>query len=361
VKLGLVVGLPALMLGVLAMLVQTVTNQRFVGLLIMLVLLVAIPSAGLIGIENPLLLPLRVPDFVLSDMNRYGHFLARTLWFCIYWGCITVLVGLAAHLLWVRGTGTLWSRLKQAPLAITPAVASVAGVALAGAAGAAGYIYWNTNVLNAFPYSTDVEQLQVEYEKKYRPVEALPQPRIVDIEMEVDLNPNERGYRSRGRFVLANRTDQPIERVVVEFSARLVERAELHDAELTERDTDFQVYQFRPRTPFLPGETRTLTFSASDVTPGFRAGDDNTPVVYNGSFAHSGALAPNIGIQPLNYLRSSVRRKALGLEPLPPLARRDDPVALPSRCRPTRTRSRWRPATWSANGRKATASSSAIA
>jgi ABC-2 type transport system permease protein len=328
VKLGLVVGLPALMFGVLAMLVQTMTNQRFVGLLIMLALVIAIPSAGLIGIENPLLLPLRIPDFVLSDMNRYGHFLARTLWFCAYWGCITVLVALATHLIWVRGTGSLWTRIKQAPLAITPAIASVAGVALAGAAGAAGYIFWNTNVRNVFPYSTDVEQLQVEYEKKYRPVEALPQPRIVDIDMEVDLNPSERGYRSRGRYVLANRTDRPIERVVVEFSARQIERAELQDAELAERDEDFQVYQFHPRTPFLPGETRILTFAATDSTPGFRAGDDSTPIVYNGSFAHSGALAPNIGIQPLNYLRSTARRKALGLEPLPGLARRDDPVQL---------------------------------
>src|SRR5262249_6570928 len=161
--------------------------------------------------------------------------------------------------------------IKQAPLAITPVVASVAGVALAGAAGAAGYIYWNTNVLNPFPYSTDVEQLQVEYEKKYRPLEALAQPRIVDIEMEVDLNPSERGYRSRGHYVLANRTDKPIERVVVEFSTREVERVELQDAELAERDTDYQVYQFRPRMPFLPGETRTLTFATNDTTPGFRA------------------------------------------------------------------------------------------
>jgi ABC-2 type transport system permease protein len=328
VKLGLVVGLPALMLGVLAILVQTVTNQRFVGLLIMLMLLVAIPSAGLIGIENPLLLPFRVPDFTLSDMNRYGHYLARTLWFCAYWGCMTVLVALAAHLIWVRGTGSLWTRIKQAPLAITPAVASVAGVALAGAAGAAGYIYWNTNVRNVFPSSADVEQVQVGYEKKYRPVEALPQPRIVDIDMEVDLNPNERGYRSRGRYVLANRTNGPIERVFVEFHAGQVERTELQDAELADQDLDFQVYEFRPRTPFLPGETRVLTFAAADTTPGFRAGDDTTPIVYNGSFAHAGALAPSIGIQPLFYLRSSVRRKALGLEPLPPLAGRDDPVQL---------------------------------
>src|SRR5206468_3103394 len=223
----------------------------------------------------------------------------------------TVLVALAAHLLWVRGTGSLWTRIKQAPLAITPAVASVAGVALAGAAGAAGYIYWNTNVLNAFPSSTDVEQIRVEYEKKYRPLDALPQPKIADIDMEVDLNPSERGYHSRGRYVLANRTGQPIERVIVEFDARQVDRAELQDAELTERDTDYQVYQFRPRTPFLPGETRILTFAITDTTPGFRAGDDNTPIVYNGSFAHSGALAPSIGIQPLKYLGSSARREAL--------------------------------------------------
>jgi ABC-2 type transport system permease protein len=328
VKLGLVVGLPAIMLGVLAMLVQTVTNQRFVGLLIMLMLLIAIPAAPLLGIENPLLILFRVPDFVLSDMNRYGHYLARTMWFCAYWSCVTVLVALVTHLIWVRGTGSLWTRIRQAHLAITPAVATVAGVALAGAAGAAGYIYWNTNVRNTFPSSADVEQLQVEYEKKFRSVEALPQPRIVDIDMQVDLNPSERGHRSHGRYVLANRTDRPIERVVVEFSARQVEQAELQDAELAEQDKDFQVYQFRPRTPFLPGETRTLTFASTDATPGFRAGDDNTPIAYNGSFAHAGALAPSIGIEPLYYLRSAARRKEFGLEPLPELAHRDDPVQL---------------------------------
>src|SRR5262249_37093028 len=155
---------------------------------------------------------------------------------------------------------------------------------------------------------------QVEYEKKYRPLEGLPQPRIVDIDMEVDLNPSERGYHSRGRYVLANRTDKPIEQVVVEFGARQVERVELQDAELTEGDTDFQVYQSRPRTAFFPGETRFLTLGASAPTPGFRAGDDNTPIVYNGSFAHSGSLAPGIGVQPLNYLRSTARRKTFGLE-----------------------------------------------
>ncbi len=186
---------------------------------------------------------------------------------------------------------------------------------------------WNTHVRNVFPSSTDVEQIQVDYEKKYRPVEALPQPRIVDIEMEVDLNPSERGYRSRGRYVLPI---APTGRSNGSSSSSCApgERAELQDAELAERDEDFQVYQFRPRTPFLPGETRTLTFAATDSTPGFRAGDDNTPIVYNGSFAHSAALAPNIGIQPLIYLRSTARRKELGLEPLPPLAHRDDPVQL---------------------------------
>src|SRR5262249_35983770 len=286
----------------------------------MLAVIVAVLSAAKTGIGDPLLALFQIPDFVLSDMNRYGHFLSRALWFAAYWGGLAVLVAVAAPLPWVRGTGSLWTRIKQAPRAMTPAVASVAGVALAGTAAAGGYIYWNTHILDEYVTS---EQAQVDYEKRYRSAEKAPQPRIADIDMELDLYPDQRGFRSLGRYVLANRSDKPIELVHVVFGSGKVEAAELQDAELADKQPPpFNAFEFRPRAPFLPGETRTLAFAVSDREPGLWS--DRTPVFYNGSFVHHSRLAPSIGVQREYYLQSDARRRAYGLEPLPGMASRDD-------------------------------------
>ena len=164
VKMFLVVGLPALMFGVLAMLIQTLVNQKYVGLLIVLAVAIAMAFAPSIGIESYLFRLFELPDVPLSDLNRFGHFLVRTLWFAAYWTCVTVLVGVITYLVWVRGTGSLWKRVKRAHLAITPAVASVAGVALAGMAATGGYIYWNTRILNEHVGTSEREKMQVAYE-----------------------------------------------------------------------------------------------------------------------------------------------------------------------------------------------------
>lgn len=320
--------LPAMMYGVLAIFIQTVVNQKFVGLLVVLAVFVAVPLAGSAGIENNLLLLFEIPDFTLSDMNGYGHFLPRTFWFCVYWGCISVLIAIAAHLLWVRGVDTLRTRIRMMRRVFTRVVASLAGLAFAGTAATAGFIYWNTRVLNEYTTTTEQERLQVDYEKIYGDGEQRPQPRIAQIDMTVDLYPDRRGFRSRGRYLLINRTDKPIEIVHVVFLAGTIEKLELEDGELIGRNTRLKVFEFRPLTPFAPGETRTLTFDLTASTPGFQSGADLSPVVYNGSFVHNTMLAPRIGVQRAYYLQSDARRRAYGLADLQGWAKRDDPEEL---------------------------------
>jgi ABC-2 type transport system permease protein len=113
--------------------------------------------------------------------------------------------------------------------------------------------------------------------------------------------------------------------VHVQFTSGKVEGVELQDADLADQQPRFKVFEFRPRTPFAPGETRTLAFAVSASNPGLQAGADITPVLYNGSFVHSPHLAPLIGVQRAFYLQSNTRRRAFGLDPLPGLAARNDP------------------------------------
>jgi hypothetical protein len=135
IKLGMFVGLPALLYGVLSVFVQTVVNRKFVGLLIMLAVLSVMSLApGLIS--NPLLLPFTIPDpGMTSDYSAY----IRSLWVAGYWTSIALLIAMVAHLLWVRGTASLWTRLERVHDPVMQAAALVAVLAVAGFA-ATGYL-----------------------------------------------------------------------------------------------------------------------------------------------------------------------------------------------------------------------------
>jgi hypothetical protein len=140
ITLILLIGLPALMFGVLAIFIQTVVNQKLVGLLLMLVVLILVAVADAYGI-NKLVVLFEIPDVPLTEINL-SYFVIRSLWYAGYWTCVSVLIAVATYLIWVRGNGSLWVRIRRAHLAVTPAVVLIAVMALAGAAGIAGYIHW---------------------------------------------------------------------------------------------------------------------------------------------------------------------------------------------------------------------------
>jgi ABC-2 type transport system permease protein len=143
IKLPLIVGLPALMYSMLAIFIQTVVNRKFVGLLIMLALLCVVGFAADFGLDNPLLTLFTIPDAELPGTQAYARFFLYSLWFAVYWTGIAVLVGVASYLLWVRGSGSLWTRMRLAHQAVTPAVAVIAAIAFVGTAATAGYIRWS--------------------------------------------------------------------------------------------------------------------------------------------------------------------------------------------------------------------------
>jgi ABC-2 type transport system permease protein len=327
VKLFVLVGLPALMIGVLSVFLQTLLNHRYLGLLILLIVVVGMPiAADWLDFKDPLILFAEVHKVPLSDMNQLGHFLPAALWTLAYWSCVSAILGVVAHALWVRGApGSLRARLRGMRAAMTPAVTAVAVVAFAGAAATGTAIYWNTRILNTHVSATEAERRAVAYENAYRKFEDLPQPRVTEVEMEVDLFPETRGFASRGRYVLTNRSSGPIEQVHVEFHDDVViDKVELADSALVGAQPRFNHFIFRLSAPFAPGETRTLTFATSRHTKGFKTQAEATSVLFNGSFVRNHELAPYIGVQRASYLAGEKERKAHGLAPLPGTAKLDD-------------------------------------
>ena len=318
VDLFALLGLQIVMIVVLATFVQALVNQKYLGVMVVVILLIVVPlAAAVLEARLPLLHFATYPHVPLSDMNQFGHFLPAAFWFLAYWGCVSVLLGVAAHTLWIRGIpASPRARLRGMRSAMTPAVTAVAVAAAIGTAAAGSYIYWNISILNPDLSAADARRRAIDYEKAYRQFEGLPQPRITEVEMEVDLYPQARSFVSRGRHVLVNRSSAPIETVHVRFDYDVsVDKVELANSTLVDAQRRFNHFIFRPSAPLAPGEARTLTFAVSKHRRGFKSQSDVSSVLFNGTFVRNDELAPSIGVSSRRYLQDEKERKAQGLVP----------------------------------------------
>src|SRR5699024_3252318 len=106
---------------------------------------------GMLHFEHPLYSYPAASRIPYSDMNGYGHFFGPHLWFRGYWTAIAVALLAVAALFWPRGTSLAWrDRVRQARSRLRgPALATLAAALLAAIA-IGGWIFYNTNVLNAY-------------------------------------------------------------------------------------------------------------------------------------------------------------------------------------------------------------------
>jgi ABC-2 type transport system permease protein len=303
-------------LAVLAVFVQALSPNKYVGWGVMVVYLVASITLNNIGFEHPLYNYGATGRVPLSDMNGNNVGSALSWWLRLYWGAFALILAVLAHLLWRRGTETaLMPRLRRMParLADVPGVLILAGLAIAGASG--GYVFWNTNILNEYRTRDDIEARQAAYEKKYLKYESLAQPSTTDIKLAVELFP--RGHRmdARGRYSLVNDTGAP----VTDLHVRLpdpdvkIRGIEVPGTKLVmeDKDNNYRIYRFT--TPLAPGATTQLTFVTQRWQQGYRANGNDTNVVDNGSFLNNSNFAPQIGMSRDGLLTDRVKRRKYGL------------------------------------------------
>ncbi|MFC5269235.1 ABC transporter permease/M1 family aminopeptidase [Adhaeribacter terreus] len=303
------------MLCVLAMLVQVVVNNKYLGHFVVVAYYMFTLFQGQMGLEHNLLSFSSDPGVRYSAMNSYGHFIGPFILFKIYWGAFAVLLALIANLLWVRGTETLlkW-RLKVARLNLTRSTGFVAAVALLVFLTSGGFIFYNTNVLNEYTTSKESEQEQATYEQTYKKYDGIPQPRIVASKLNVDIFPNERAFLVKGHFWLKNKTNVAIDSIHVNTSDDL----DIRQLGLSRsyknvlRDKNAGYYIYRLSHALQPGDSVQLLMDLKYDTKGFKNSGSNTNIVYNGTFFNSEYL-PSIGYNRSAEIYDESTRKKYGL------------------------------------------------
>jgi len=199
-----------------ALLVQTIVNHKYLGHFVVVLYFVSTIALPALGFQHYLYRFGQAPPFTYSDFNGFSPFVRPLFWFQLYWGIAAVALAIVSSLLWVRGTEGNWRvRLQLAAARLTtPAVAGLIACLLLFV-GVGGYIFFNTDVLNPYRTTFRVDDARAQYEKKYRQYKDLPQPKITDVNTQVDLYPEKRSAVIKGTMMLENKTSADIDRVAL--------------------------------------------------------------------------------------------------------------------------------------------------
>jgi ABC-2 type transport system permease protein len=311
----------SLLLVALAIFIQSLSPHKTVGWGVMTLIVVAHEiNKGHKLIEHNLLVYGGTPGMPLSDLNGAGSFWFGAWTLRLYWGAFAVLLLLAAHLLWRRGTEVrLKPRLEGAwgRLAGTPGLVAAAALVTFIATGA--YAYYNTNVLNEYQTQETIEASMAGYEKRFGKYRDLPQPSLEELTLDISIHPEERRAVTKGHYLLRNRTAQPIRdlhlRLIDEGGLELTSAA-VDGARLILDDRQYKHRIYRLDRPMQPGDERRLTFETRRWNRGFRNGKQETMLVENGTFLKEGELMPVLGIINGGLLKDPEKRSKYGLPPV---------------------------------------------
>ncbi|HSX54460.1 MAG TPA: M1 family aminopeptidase, partial [Sphingomonas sp.] len=303
-------------LAVLAVFVQALSPNKYVGWGIMVIYMVATITLNTIGFEHPLYNYGATGSVRFSDMNGDQVGGALGWWLRLYWGAIAIMLAVLAHLLWRRGTETLLRpRIARAARRLKGTPGVLLGAAFAVAAATGGWLYYNTNILNDYRTRDDVEAQLAAYEKKYLKYEKIAQPSLTDIRLDVDLHPAERNMTTTGEYRFVNDTGAPLRDLHVRFPDRQSKLAaiEVPGASLAMEDKDFayRIYRFPAALPV--GATGTVKFRVTRATHGMPANNADSRLVANGTFLNNFEIAPAIGMDRQGLLTDRVKRRKYGL------------------------------------------------
>jgi len=310
----------------LALFVQTVVSNKFLGHGILIGLFVLIPILFSFGWENTLYLVGQVPAYTYSDMNGYGHFVPALFWAITYWLAIAALLGVISVALARRGSEDSFAARARLALQRAPRLVPVAVLFALIAAGAGSWYFYNAHVLNEYLDSKARRHIQADYERGFKQYENLLQPKITAVDAAVNIYPDRRSFDGKVRITLQNKTNQPIAQIHLTDQKESVSNIQFDRSSRLLSSAPRNIYSiYALGQPLAPGETLTLTCDIGHQTRGFRDNNELAEFAYNGTFFDSDYL-PYLGYNPNVELDDPRRRREEHLPPLEEMAHRGNPA-----------------------------------
>ncbi|MEM9982012.1 MAG: hypothetical protein AAF734_05915, partial [Bacteroidota bacterium] len=298
-------------------LIQVIVSNRYVGYFVSILLLIAFDiilsafdvQTNMVGIGGG-------PFLVYSDMNGFGPGVEGKLWFNAYWMLFGVLLLFIAGLLWPRGSSNrLKDRLGAAKANFKGKTAISFAAVFALWLAVAGNVYYNSQVLNPYKTSDELEQQAADYEKTYKKYQGIPQPVITEAKHYLDIFPKERDLYVKVDLMMKNPHATPIKDLHFNVFEEIETSIDIPGATLTMDDEDFGYQIYTLDQPMMPGDSFVVHIESEFISKGFENGTPNTQVIRNGTFLNNFGILPSIGYDESQELGDKNTRKKYDLKP----------------------------------------------
>jgi ABC-2 type transport system permease protein len=205
---------------IIVLFIQNLSPNKILGFFFSAIYFMAdILIYDVLGFENYLFRIGRIPAFIYSNINGFGHFAPTIIWYTIYWLFFGGILAWLTILLWRKtNENSLKLRVnylinnltneKQKGLLLLFSLFIIAGV----------YIGINKYFVNPHLTEHKYEKMQANYEKKYVKYLDATQPTIVDIYVKADLFPHKRKIAIQGKYVLYNHTNKQISELYINLN-----------------------------------------------------------------------------------------------------------------------------------------------
>ena len=310
--------LPVLILyTIAAFFFQALVHHKFLGILVTILFMI-----GTIAMQ------VLYPEYVLmnfasgsikpySEMNSYGESLKPFLWTQCYWGLLSLIILIGASTIAVRGVPTnLWHRVRTAPTNLSCNQLITGCIVLLMATMIGGYIYYQTHVLNEVWSEKQQMDYRVNYEKALKQFEYLPQPKITQSNLTLELYPHNKSYQLIGNYTLQNQDATAISEIHIQ--KQINADVSLHNVQFSLPVTidsqyleyGYLIYQLD--RPLASYDSIHMSFMQEVIPQGWNIGNDMSSVISNGTFIRNNQF-PTIGYNKKYELRDSIERASYGL------------------------------------------------
>jgi len=237
-----------------------------------------------------------VPGITYSDMNGFGPFLPGTFWFNVYWFLFCIILCFVCVAFYIRGKEAGFKyrltsakrRFKNNSIAIIVSV--VAFVACAG------FVYYNTKLLNTYKTAKETEDMQVDYETKFKKYEKMAKPRFYKFDYAIDLVPEDRSLTAHIECWAKNLSGVPVKELhfTMPFLTDSI-RINIPGAKLSFSDKKLYYRKYTLQTPLAANDSIKITVDLSALTQGFENEVSFTQLTQNGTFFNNMDLMPTFG------------------------------------------------------------------
>jgi ABC-2 type transport system permease protein len=319
--------IPMAILAILAVFIQILSPNKYIGMLIFVAYFILSIVARNLGMEHHMWRIGSTPALVYSDINTYGHFLEAVLWYNLYWLAFTTVLIVTGYGMWARGAEySIKYRFSMLTKNMGVTGTAVLTLALVSFLGSGSYIYYNTRVVNDFYSDDEVLDARAEFEGKYRQFEDDLIPTITDVYAEVDFYPQHRKVVTKGHYLIENQNEKPLSRVLIGWDSAKHRTLSFTVAGATEVDRDDRFGQtwieFEPALE--PKQKSRLDFEFVRENKGFKDQDTDTRVVENGSFVNNAEIFPHFGYKKSFELSDRHERRKRNLPPPERVAKLED-------------------------------------